>query len=202
MSMAPVCPMPLMAGIWALPCNHIGVTQYGVKIHVHNAFVTHSHGCQQQPWSQRLPQWIQYCQCPMQTSTIFAHHPLTDSQVSMLEQLMVILHGLTKGSHKPLNKEQNDHDPPLRVGPSTKHPHFAAPAVVPAATTTKTSAPLMVAELPATTEATKTLILAMTSQPSIINVDTIHNDDTMGISNCSPQPDQSAGISCKTHSMH
>jgi len=42
--------------------------------------------------------------------------PLTDSQVSTSEQLMVILHWPNKGSHKLPSKEQSNHESPLRVG--------------------------------------------------------------------------------------
>jgi len=187
-------PMPLMAGIWALHCSHISATQYGAKIRMHNAFATHSHGYQQQPHCQRPPQQITFLPGHPILPTPYAswckiHQlPLTDSQVSTLEQLMVILHSPTKGSCKPPNKEQSDPDPPLRVGPSMKQPPTVAPAMVPAAATTMAGLPLRVTEPPSTTEATKTLILAPTSQPNIQNVDIIHNDDTMGISNCSPQP--------------
>jgi len=115
---------------------------------------------------------------------------------------MVILHSPTKGSHKPPNKEQSDHDLPLRVGPPTKQLPVVAPPWIPAADATMANAPLRVADLPATIAATKTLILAMTSQPKVLNVNTIHDDDTMGTSNCSPQPAQPVATSCKTHSMH
>jgi len=63
---------------------------------------------------------------------------LTDSQVSTLEQLMVILHHPTKGSQQHQNKKQSDNDPLLRVGPATKQPPSPSPAVVPAAATSHT----------------------------------------------------------------
>jgi len=68
--------------------------------------------------------------------------PLTDSQVSTLEQLMVILHGPAKGSQQHQNKKQSNHDPPLRVGPATTQPPNPSPAVVPAAATTLAGPPL------------------------------------------------------------